>query len=151
QSPLRPEDIATHCSMVSKLQPTIPAVTSLRQYSPSEAGVAKLTKARAHSAGAGAANFKNVFMLLSLGSLLSRAVFQPLFGDMGAPQMLRYARMAVPLANPLLACVNLRFYVRSFSLKRLAIENCTGPGVGGSERKESSPPRRVSIGNRSAI
>jgi hypothetical protein len=42
-------------------------------------------------------------MLLSLYSLLLRAVFQPLGIDMGAVQMPRYARMAVPLASLLLA------------------------------------------------
>jgi hypothetical protein len=42
-------------------------------------------------------------MLLSLYSLLMRAVFQPLAGDMGVLQMTRYARMAVPLASLLLA------------------------------------------------
>jgi hypothetical protein len=62
--------------MVAKLHPTTADVTSLRQYSPAEAGVAKLTKASAHNAVAGAAvNLKNVFMLLSLYSLLLRAVF----------------------------------------------------------------------------
>jgi hypothetical protein len=90
--------------MVSKLQPTTADVTSLRQYWPAEAGVAKLTKARAHSAVAGAAvNLKNRFMVLSLYSLLLRAVFQPLPVHVGALRMSRYARMAVPLANPLLA------------------------------------------------
>jgi hypothetical protein len=42
-------------------------------------------------------------MMLSLYSLLLRAVFQPLASDMGVLQMLRYARMAVPLASLLLA------------------------------------------------
>jgi hypothetical protein len=42
-------------------------------------------------------------MLLSLYSLLVRAVFQPLAIDMGALQMPRYGRMAVALASLLLA------------------------------------------------
>ena len=118
--------------MVEKLQPTMPAVTSLRQYSPAEAGVAKLTKARAHSAVAGAANFKNVFMLLSLYSLLLRAVFQPLPIDMGALQMSRYARMAVPLANPLLAGVHPRSYLYLFgSNDSRATRASVGAGVEG--------------------
>jgi hypothetical protein len=53
-------------------------------------------------------------MLLSLYSLLLRAVFQPLSTHVGALQMPRYARMAVPLANPSLAGARVRSYVCSF-------------------------------------
>jgi hypothetical protein len=42
-------------------------------------------------------------MMLSLYSLLLRAVVQPLAGDMGVLRMPRHARMAVPLASLLLA------------------------------------------------
>jgi hypothetical protein len=88
----------------------------LRQYWPAEAGVAKLTKAKAYNAVAGAAvNFKNRFMLLSLSySLLLRAVFQPLSAHMGARHMSRCARMAVPLAIPLLARTDQHSYVCRF-------------------------------------
>jgi hypothetical protein len=58
-------------------------------------------------------------MLLSLYSLLLRAVFQPLSTHMGAPQMPRYARMAVPLASLLLACAGWRSYARSFRSNEL--------------------------------
>jgi hypothetical protein len=42
-------------------------------------------------------------MMLSLYLLLLRAVVQTLASDMGVLQMLRHARMAVPLASLLLA------------------------------------------------
>src|SRR5258706_3652144 len=70
QSPPRPEDISLHWARVSKLQDTTAEVTSLRQYSPADAGVAIATKASALSAVMGAAlNFKSCFIFLSLGFL----------------------------------------------------------------------------------
>src|SRR5258706_13306905 len=66
QSPPRPEDISLHWARVSKLQDTTAEVTSLRQYSPADAGVAIATKASALSAVMGAAlNFKSCFIFLS--------------------------------------------------------------------------------------
>lgn len=50
--------MAWHCSKVSKLQEVIAEVTSLRQYSPADAGVADAERARtpkANNAVAGAA------------------------------------------------------------------------------------------------
>src|SRR5215471_11609315 len=67
QSPPRPDDIAWHCSMVSKLQEVTAEVTSLRQYSPALAGVAKATNPRANNAVAGAAVIlENCFISFSL-------------------------------------------------------------------------------------
>src|SRR5258706_1964781 len=54
QSPPRREDISLHWARVSKLQDTTAEVTSLRQYSPADAGVAIATKASALSAVMGA-------------------------------------------------------------------------------------------------
>src|SRR5258708_39678987 len=66
QSPPRPEDMSLHWARVSKLQDTTAEVTSLRQYSPADAGVAIATKASALSAVMGAAlNFKSCFIFLS--------------------------------------------------------------------------------------
>src|SRR5258708_20145455 len=66
QSPPRPEDMSLHWARVSKLQDTTAEVTSLRQYSPADAGVAIATKASALSAVMGAAlNFKSCFIFVS--------------------------------------------------------------------------------------
>src|SRR6266581_1419787 len=56
-----------HWARVSKPQDTTAEVTSLRQYSPADAGVAIVTNASAHSAVIGATLvFKSCFMLVSL-------------------------------------------------------------------------------------
>jgi hypothetical protein len=80
-------------------------------------------------------------MLLSLYSLLLRAVFQPLASDMGALQMTRYARMAVPLANPLLAGARQRSYMCCFGQTSCARR----AHVPGQQRKGFFPAGRVSI------
>jgi hypothetical protein len=53
-------------------------------------------------------------MMLSLYSLLLRAVVQPLASDMGVLQMLRYVRIAVALASLLLARTCRRSRLPSF-------------------------------------
>jgi hypothetical protein len=67
QLPPRPDDIAWHCSMVSKLQLRIAEETSVRQYSYALAAVGVIAaKASANSAAEGAAVlFKNCFISFS--------------------------------------------------------------------------------------
>src|SRR5260370_42049131 len=94
QSPPRPEDMSLHWARVSKLQDTTAEVTSLRRYSPADAGVASATKASALSAVMGAAlNFKSCFIFfLSVFSLtVSVLGFSPAI-EMGCTGSSRHPR-----------------------------------------------------------
>jgi hypothetical protein len=73
-------------------------------------------------------------MMLSLYSLLLRAVVQPLLAHVGAPRMPRYARMAVPLASLSLARACRRSWCRDLSIK-------SPRDAGNQEEKEFSPQR----------
>jgi hypothetical protein len=67
-SPPRPDDMALHCSMVSKLQEVTAEVTSLRQYSYAEACVGAATDMKAEAANAiasAAIHLGRCFILLS--------------------------------------------------------------------------------------
>ena len=115
QSPPRPDDIAWHCSMVSKLQEVTAEVTSLRQYSPALAGVAKAKYPRANNAVAGAAVIlKNCFISFSLFLLSVLAIsvlwsaFQPREPEMGCRASARHLRMADALSRLLFVVEPLR-------------------------------------------
>ena len=78
----------------------------------------ELTKASAHSAVAGAANFKNVFMLLSEFAVAAW-YFSAAIRRHGRSSDVALARMAVPLANPLLVGASTRSYLYCFGSNEL--------------------------------
>jgi len=85
--------------MVSKLQEVIAEVTSLRQYSPADAGVADAAKPRATNAAAGAALIlKNWFILLTLFLLCMCGPFS-LAIEMGRERSVRHACMPDALSD----------------------------------------------------
>jgi hypothetical protein len=102
--------------MVSKLQEVTAEVTSLRQYSPADAGVADAEIAnmpRANNAVAGAAVIvKSCFIYALLFSLCECGRPSGRAAEMGCVRSARYACMAAALPNLLFVRVRFQSYVR---------------------------------------
>jgi hypothetical protein len=132
--------MAWHCSMVSKLQDVIAEVTSLRQYSPADAGVAdaaKAAKPRATNAAAGAALILQNWLILRSLFLLCVCRLFSLAPEMGSVRSARHARMPDALSNLLSVRAPLQALVRGLLWKPepkvvcsiVAMAPATAPGV----------------------